>query len=146
MLKTVRAIGITAAIAFGVAACNGDTATGVGGLAFEATAAVVPSPTQNVVVTATITNISSGPVDVQYGCPVLSPVFHTGSLDGPVVYDTRLVFDCAAISVTKTLDPDEALTLQANASPGLPAGKYYVEAVIAVNGETVSIGAGTVTF
>ena len=149
MLKSVRAIGLAAAIALAMSACNSEGTTGTGGLAFEAAALIVPPPAQNVQVTATITNISSGPVDVEFGCPAVAPVFHTGSLEGPVVYDPRPTTTCAAIAVPpKTLDAGEAITIQGAAapSPALAAGKYYVEAGIAVNGEKVSVGAGTVTF
>lgn len=133
-----------------LAACNSDTIEGgVGGLAFEATSTIASPPAQNVQVTVTVTNISSGPVDVQYAACAVTPVFHTGSLDGPVAYDPRPTQACTTASpVTKTLDPGEALMLAGSAapSPALAAGKYYIEAVIAVNGETVSIGAGTVTY
>jgi hypothetical protein len=136
--------GAAASILLASSACNSETVSGVGGLAFEATASVVAPPAQNVRVIEKITNISTGPIDVQYSC--LWAVFHTGSLDGPVVYDPRATIDCAAILVTKTLDPDGVLTLQTNAVPGLRPGEYFVEAVLKVNGENTSVGAGTVTF
>ena len=146
MIRKVGIIGLAAALLI-FAACNSETiAAGVGGLAFEATAAVGASPPQNVVVTAKITNISTTQVDVNYGGCAVTPVFHTGSLDGPVAYDPRPTPACATVALVKTLDPDQAFTVTGSAAPSLPSGKYYVEAVIVVNGETTSVGAGTVTF
>lgn len=137
-----------AAVTFiALAACQStDITSGIGGLAFEATTAIVPPPTQNVQVTAKITNISSDPIDLHYGGCTVTPVFHTGSLDGPIAYDPRPTQSCTANAITKSLDPDQSVQIVGSAAPNLPAGKYFVEAVIAVNGETVSIGAGTVTF
>lgn len=130
-----------------LAACqSSDSTGGVGGLAFGATAAVATPPAQNVQVTATITNISTAPIELHYGGCAVTPVFHTGSLDGPVVFDPRPTQNCVAIAITKMLDPDQSVQIFGGAVPSLPAGKYFVEAVIAVNGENTSVGAGTVTF
>lgn len=129
-------------------ACQGgeDITGGLGGLAIDAIAAVVPPPAQNVQVTAIVTNISSNTLQVNYGGCTVTPVFHTGSLDGPIVYDPRPIQACPSILITKTLDPNQSVQILGGAVPGLPAGKYYVGAVITINGETIVLGAGTVTF
>ncbi|MDQ6718469.1 MAG: hypothetical protein M3Z17_09010 [Gemmatimonadota bacterium] len=131
-----------------LAACQAgeDITGGLGGLAIDATAAVVPPPAQNVKVTATVTNISTNPLTINYSGCVVMPVFHSGSLDGPIVYDSRTGVECALILITKTLDPNQSVQITGGAVPNLPAGKYFVGAVITINGSAVTLGAGTVTF
>ena len=146
MVKSVRFAG-AAAVILTLFACNSETISGdLGGLALEATAIVSTPPAQNVQVTAKITNISTGSLDVVYGGCSVTPVFHTGSLDGPIAYDPRPTQTCTTNTITKTLQPDEAFTITGSAVANVPAGKYYVEAVIGVNGQETSVGAGTVTF
>lgn len=144
MLRFIRtAVGMC--VFLGGCQAGEDITGGLGGLAIEAAAAVVPPPAQNVQVTAKITNISTNTIQLSYSCAV-TPIFHTGSLEGPIVYDPRLTRDCATVLITKSLDPDQSLQITGGAVPNLPAGKYFVAAVVAVNGETVTVGAGTVTF
>ena len=139
---------MVALLCLSLTACQSgeDITGGLGGLAIDATAAIVPPPAQNVRVTATVTNISTNALQLNYSGCVVMPVFHTGSLNGPVVFDSRTGVECALLLITKTLDPNQSLQIVGGAVPNLPAGKYFVETVITVNGEAVSIGAGTVTF
>jgi hypothetical protein len=142
----IRSVGAVALLGLALASCSHNTVVGLDGLSFAATAAVLPPPTGNVQTTATVTNESSGTIDLHYGACAVSPIFHTGSLDGPVVYDPRPVQACILILLGKTLAPGETLTLMGYAAPNLPPGKYFVSAAVDLNGVTTTIGAGMVTF
>ena len=123
---------------------NGDGA--LGGLAIDVAAAIAPPPTQNVQVTATVTNISTNALTISYSGCAVTPVFHTGSLDGPIVYDPRPTQTCTAAITTTSLDPNQAVQILGSAVPNLPAGKYFVATDVTINGQTIVLGAGTVTF
>lgn len=123
---------------------NGDGA--LGGLAIDAAAAIVPPPAQNVRVTATVTNISTNALAINYGGCAVTPVFRTGSLNGQIVYDPRPTQACTAAITTKSLDPNQSVQIVGSAVPNLPAGKYFVATDITINGQTIVLGAGTVTF
>jgi hypothetical protein len=128
------------------AGCNSEDVSGIGGLVFEATSSVSPAASRNVIVTATITNISSGELQVNYaGCGLIA-VLHSGSLDGPVVYDPSPSLSCAPAPFTKTLAAGESFQVTGAVTPDLAPGTYYVEAVLGVNGERTSTAAGVVNF
>lgn len=143
MSRFIRTAGL---ICITLAACQGGSdISGIGGLAFEATAVIVPPPAQNVVVTVKLTNISSNTIQLEYGPCSVRPVFHSGSPEGPIALDTGTL-DCAGAGHSASLDPDQSVQVTSAWVPSLPAGKYYVVAAITLSGETATVNAGTVTF
>jgi hypothetical protein len=132
-------------LCFPLAGCNSAKLSAVDGLAFGALAGVVPPPAENVQVIAKVTNTSGALIQVTYDACAVVAVFHSSSFNGPVVFDPRPLQNCSA-SFANTLDAGDAVQINASVVPNLPAGTYFVTAVIVVNGVSRTVNAGTVTF
>lgn len=134
------------ALCSGLIGCKSADIGGLNGLSLSATSAVVPPPAENVVATAVITNFTTTAITINYGGCAVTPILHTGGRNGPIAFDPRPTQSCTTAALTKTLNPTESFTISGSAVPSLPAGTYYVEAEIKLNGTTSNLGAGTVTF
>jgi hypothetical protein len=141
-----RVVCLSLMLCLPLAACNTAKLSGVDGLAFGAVAGVVPPPAQNVQVIAKITNISAITIQVTYGGCAVVPVFHSGGFNGPVVFDPRPGQVCPAAIFSSQLNSGDALQVTGSAVPNLPAGTYYVTAVVTVNGTSRTVNASAVTF
>jgi hypothetical protein len=141
-----RLFRMSSLLCLSLAACNSAKLSAVNGLAFAALAGVVPPPAENVQVIAKVTNTTFSTLQVSYaGCAVI-PIFHSGSPNGPVVFDPRPVSNCDPTPIVKSLDPGDAVQITGSAVTNLAAGTYFVSAIINVNGTSRTVAAGSVVF
>jgi hypothetical protein len=141
----IRCVGAVALLFAGIVGCRHESISGTAGLGFAAGAVLSPPPAGRVVSTATVTNVTDASLTVNYSDCMTALVLHTGSYDGPVVYDQRPGRLCAAIAQQKVLAPGESLTFSEVDTPGLASGTYYATVEVAANGST-SVPAGIVVF
>lgn len=154
-------------VALGLAACNpalseggDDTHLGPAGISIKGGRveyAARTEPTGNphgwLRTVAVLRASGSAPVRLEYsGCPVEVQYFRTTARTGSPAWAQFRVqnFGCILPLYVRTLAPGDTLQLGALSLPrevlgdSLPAGRYYVAAVLRPNGETVRVPAGEV--
>jgi hypothetical protein len=137
-----RFVGAAALILVACVGCSTSSTDPLRGLSFVASTTL--SPTKALLTTASVTNENSDSVTVHYGTCPLDVFLHTGTYDGPVVYESAAGRGCTLIALQKTLAPGETLQFTESDAPPVAAGTYYVTVRIEVNGFG-SVSAGTVT-